>query len=219
MRRSWLEEPERQHPCRGRRICKGLKVSSVRPWGNLVRSGFLEQRWVAAAAEPRLERWVSAESCRTLHVRLQTGGKGVQSVLETSVRGVAGFFCLSPFPFRHFYAYIYLHNNLSPCLPDSVSLSLSVSISPVSRRGQPWAESLQGLWEAPKRVMGRASERRGWSVPVGTQCLREGLGSCALHRACHPALLQTCQSLPPAPEKRAGPPHKGSREKLRAGPM
>lgn len=62
-----------------------------------------------------------------------------------------------------------------------LSLSLSVSISPVSRGGQPWAESLQGLWEAPKRVMGRASERRGWSVRVGTPCLREGLGSYALH--------------------------------------
>lgn len=57
----------------------------------------------------------------------------------------------------------------------------------------------------------------GWSVQVGTQSLKEGLGS-TLSVAYHLAFLQTFQLLPPAPEERAGPPPRGQGNP-RAGPM
>lgn len=90
----------------------------------------------------------AAGSCRTFHVRLETWEMGAVSPgkirkgcdrLPSVSISLETLLCL------------YLHL----CL--TVSSSFSVLISPLSRGGWPWAESLQGLWAAPKRVRGGCS--------------------------------------------------------------
>lgn len=136
---------------------RGLKVWRVSRGGERVRSEFLE--------EGVGDGWVLWDP----HVSLV--GKGCRQPWGHQ-EGMwwASSVCLhfpsdTPMPVSpHICPHLYL--NSCPCH--------SVSISPVSSGGQPWATSLWGLWAGPEQVRGGAAEelsgrwrsegKREWSV-------------------------------------------------------
>ena len=87
-----------------------------------------------------LERWVVAGSCRILYVRLDVAGEGIESALGKG----------SSFVSVSLLTLLCLCSHL--CLP--LGPLHSVPISPTSRGGQHWAESLQVLCAVPEKSRG-----------------------------------------------------------------
>ena len=87
-----------------------------------------------------LERWVVAGSCRIPYVRLNVAGKVIQSALGKG----SSFVSVS----RLTLLCLCSHLCLPPCPPHSVPTS------PMSRRGQHWAESLRALCAIPEKSRG-----------------------------------------------------------------
>ena len=105
---------------------------------------------------------MAAASCRTLRSRLTAGGKGVQSALGTSRRGVAGILSSRPVSIS-----ILISSHLYWLPGLGTAPKLRVATEEFSRR-----------W----RFQRRRRRGRRWA----SWNLREGLGSCTLHAGLSP---------------------------------